>query len=663
MKNASVDTSVGATHASPSLPTARVYLCECGPIIKDAIDLDGLAERLAKLPEVGEVLKYSTLCSEDGKAWMMKDLAEHTDTPVVVAGCSPREHGTTFMDVCRVAGVNPYLLAMANIREQCTWVTPDKEQAGEKALAIIRSAVARALRQEPLDDQFIDANNDVLVIGAGVAGLTAAQMLAEGDRNVYLVERAPAIGGRTPLLGDVYPNLECASCMIESLMDEVLHHPRIEVLTYSEVEEVLGYFGNFTARIRKWARHVNPDDCYGCRTCHAACQVDVLSEFDNGLSKRKAIYIPYEGALPSATLIDESKCLHFQGQECDACVGACPFGSIDLSMKDEIVVKEIGAVILATGAEPKALEIPDEDAHVISSMTLERLLNSAGPTSGELCLPGLDSPRSIALIHCADEAGFAPTFSCSKICCMSFAKYIHQIHEKLPECAIHQFMWERCVGGKGFKEFANAIELTPGLAHIGLRPTDHIDSLAQEDKQVSIDYTLNGKPENLKVDLVVVSPILTGAKGIEKLASLLRVEIDNVGFVIEEHERLKPFKTRMEGVLVAGSARGPGDIQDAAAQGAAAAGNVLASLVPGRKLFIEPTTAEVDGEQCGACHTCVVTCPYNAVTFNSDTNTAEVNKLLCRGCGSCAAACPTGAAVHRHFTDEQLVAEIDAYLK
>ncbi len=640
----------------------RVYLCECGPIIKDALDLDGLGEHLNQSPEVEAVLRHGTLCSEDGRRWMAEDLSGHPDARVVVVGCSPREHGHTFMEVCCRAKINPYLLTMANIREQCTWVTSGKEQAAEKAQTIARAAVARVEQQIPLEERFIDTNTDVLVLGAGVAGLTAAQMLADGDRRVILVERTPAIGGRTAMLSDVFPDMECASCMIEPLMDEVLHHPRIEVLTHSEVEEVLGYVGNFTVQVRKRARHVDPEACYGCRTCHAACPVEVLNENDNGLSKRRAIYIPYEGALPNATLIDESHCLHFKGEDCDVCVGACPFGSINLEERDEIVERQVGAIVLATGAIPKPLDIADDDAHAISAMTLERLLNSAGPTGGDLYLPGFSPPRSIALIHCADEAGYAPAQACSKICCMSFAKYVRQIREKLPECEIHQLMWERCVGGKGFKEFADASEGTPGLNRIGLVAEDRIDAVMQNAGKVEISYSRGGKGEVLAVDLAVVSPPMTGSPSVASLAALLRVDIDGDGFVKEEHERLRSFRTRMEGVLVAGCARGPGDIQDASSQGAAAAGSVLSALVLGRQLRVEPTTATVDGQMCGACHTCVVTCPYNAVSFDKDGDTAAINELLCRGCGSCAAACPTGAIVHRHFTKDQLRAEIDALL-
>jgi heterodisulfide reductase subunit A len=316
---------------------------------------------------------------------------------------------------------------------------------------------------------------------------------------------------------------------------------------------------------------------------------------------------------------------------------------------------------LATGASGKAVETASGDG-VIGAMALERLLNSAGPTGGELKLPGRDEPKSVALIHCADGAGAAPTAGCDGICCMTFAKYAHQIHEKLPDCEIKRFVWERCAGGKGFRQFAAAAESESGVQSVTLGPGDRVEGLNSNGDRVEIAFTRNGAKEAVTVDMAVIAPPMEGADGVADLASLMRVELDGSGFVKEEHERLLPFRSRLEGIYVAGCARGPGDIQDAAAQGAAAAGAVLATLVEGRKLTVEPTTAEVDADLCGGCHTCVLTCPYQAVTFDREKRAAEVNKLLCRGCGSCAAACPAGAIAHCHFTDRQLEAEFLSYL-
>jgi heterodisulfide reductase subunit A len=442
----------------------------------------------------------------------------------------------------------------------------------------------------------------------------------------------------------------------------VLHHDAIEVLTFSEVEQVLGSLGSFRVQIRKRARRVDPDGCYGCSTCHAACPVEVPSACDEGLVTRKAIYIPYEGSLPAVSLIDEEACLALQGQQCDACVPACPFGNIDLSATDEILERDVGAVIVATGAEtglPDDLTMPDG---VISSMTLERLISSAGPTSGEIRLPGREAPRSIALIQCVDEQCTGPSASCSKVCCMAFSKYVLQIREKLPDCRIHQILWERCAGGKGYREFAWRSDRTGGLEQSWLERYDVIEAPVAGDGGVLVRYTREGKPVELPVDMAVVAPPLRGARGAADLATMLRVDLDEHGFLVEENGHLATFRTRVQGVQAAGCARGPADIQESSAQGAAAAGDVLAALVPGRRIGVEARAARVSEELCGGCRTCVLTCPYKAVTYDAGKRAATVNDVLCRGCGSCAAACPAGAITARHFSDEQIAVEISVHM-
>ncbi len=639
----------------------RIYLCECGPIIKDAIDLDRISQGLGADTGVDRVAKYSTLCSVEGRQWLREELEKDPDCRVVIAGCSPREHGATFMDVCRQAEFNPYLLTMANIREQCIWVTLDRYQAEEKALRMIRAASSRVVEQQPLEESEIDCSTDVLVVGSGVAGLNAARMLAEGGRRVTIIEREPAVGGRAAMLSEIYPNLECGSCMLEPLLDDVLHHPNIECLTDSEVEEVLGFFGNFTARIRKSARRVDVGSCYGCRTCVEACPVEMPSASDCGLSTRKAIDTAYAGALPNATAVDGENCVHAQGGQCTRCADACPFGAIDLDAADETVERKVGAVIVATGAETEPLDrTGGSTGRVLTAMAFERLLNASGPTGGELRLPGSDGPRSVALVHCSDGLGRAPVERCSKICCMAFAKYAHMIGQKLPECTVHEFLWDRCAGGKGFREFCSETATQTGLRQEWFRPGDRIESVSEGDSGVTIRYTRDGRTGEVAVDLAVLSPPLRGSRGTEELGSVLRIEREKHGYFVEAHGHLRSSHSRVEGIYLAGCAQAPRTIEESASHGAAAAGSVLAALVPGRKLAVDPATAAVDGDRCGACHTCVTVCPFGAATFDDTERTASVNKVLCRGCGTCGASCPTAAIRVHHFADEQIRAEIGA---
>jgi len=641
---------------------ARVYLCECGPIMNEGIDLATLEARIRTLPEVAAVSRYATLCSEQGRTWLADEIAAHGDDLVVIGACSPREHGTTFMNACRRGGLNPYLMAIANIREQCAWITGGKNPATIKAERLIRSAIARVRVQRPLVESEIECNPDVLVVGAGVAGLTAARQLARAGRRVFLVERTPAIGGRVGLLGEVFPNMECASCMIEPLMDEILHHPQIQTLTYSEVESVRGSFGNFIVQIRKRARYVDSGGCYGCRTCQAACPVEIPNEFDFGLSRRKAVYIPYTGALPNASLVDATVCRRFHGEECSACAEACPFGNIRFDTSDEMVELQVGAIILATGSEPATANKKPLPKRVISSMVLERLINSAGPSEGSVNLPGEAPPRSIALIYCADEAGKAPASSCSKVCCMSMAKYRHQLQQKLPDCTVVEIVWERCTGGKGYREFARHVDTHFPVPRIRLGDCDRVLRFADHGNTVGIRYTQDGMTADLDVDLAVIAPPLRGSETNRRLGQLLRIAVDDQDFFVEEHRHLQSHRSLIEGVMLAGSSQGPKDVQESTAHAAAAAGEVLSLLIPGRKLKVEPATAEVQEDRCAGCGICVLTCPYQAVSLDQTRRVAEINQLLCRSCGTCAAGCPSGAIEARHFTNEQLWAEVEALL-
>ncbi len=636
----------------------RIYLCECGPIIRDALDLDALGEAVRGIDGVQSVKRHATLCSTEGQAWMASDLAEHTDCRVVVAACSPREHEETFRGVCREAGINPFLLGIANVREQCAWVTPDIRQGTDKALKVVRAVVARTMCQVPLEEKRVDCISDVLVVGGGVAGLTAARLLAQGDRNVVLVERTGALGGRAALLSEVYPSMECASCLLEPLMDEVLHDPRIEVMTASEVEKVLGIAGNFTATICRRARHVDTSGCYGCGTCVASCPVQVPNEVDEGLGTRGAIHFSYTGSLPAVPILDERTCLAFNGRPCDACATACPFGNIDLGALEEKVERRIGAVILATGGRTRLDR--DLGPRVISAMALDRLLNPSGPTGGEVVIAGA-SPRSVALIHCVDERGDGPCQTCSKTCCLTFARQARRLLEKLGQCEIHQIFWERCAGGKGHREFSDEARGAAGLHQVQLASDDFLQAPRTEGDHAVVRYTHRGRPMALRVDLAVIAPPLDGTAGDDALIVGMGVQIDGRGFVIEENQHLLPFRTRVPGVLVAGAIRGPADVQDSCAQGAAAAGSALSTFVPGRKLAVEPATARVDATRCGGCRTCILSCPYGAARWDPDAGVAMIDEQVCRGCGSCASACPSGAIEARHFTGQQILAEIIAH--
>ena len=640
-------------------PKAMVVLCECGPIINELIDLDELARTTADLPGVGFVTRHATLCSETGRAFLAEKLREHPDLLPVIAACTPREHAEDFSAACEDAGRNPYTLARANIREQVAWVTPDKPAATAKAADLVAAAVARVALQQPLTAPEIDCETSALVVGAGVAGITAALTLADAGRSVTLVEREPVVGGKVPLLSEIYPGMDCAPCLLDPLMDRVLHHPDIEVLTCSEVEDVLGYLGNFTVTVRRHARHVDAEGCFGCRTCHAVCPVRVPDTLNAGRSTRGAIYIPYAGALPNASVIDETSCLHFNGGECDACVAACPFGNIDLASGDDVLERRVGAIVLANGstistADNAVWDLPS----VVTTWEFERMINPDGPTAGDIRLADESVPHRIALVHCADANAEAPAASCSGTCCLALAKYVAEIGQKLPDAELVEFAWDRNLGGPHYCNLAASADLPGSMRVVRLDPTHRLRVSAAPDGRARITAYIDGREGDTDFDLVVMAPPHVGDPSVARLADMLGVDLDAAGFVLPADRRLITFESRVAGVYIAGSAAAEKPVPDAAAQAAAAAGAALSALVPGRRLVREATTAAVDDSRCGGCRVCTLACPYKAITFDDTRAVASVNELLCHGCGTCAAACPSSAITARHFSDEQLLAEI-----
>lgn len=637
-----------------------VFLCECGPIIKDLVDLDSLGERAGGLEDVAVVERYPTLCSADGKKWLTEKLQQNPGLRPVFAACSPREHVETLSEACVQAGVNPYLMGRANVREQCAWVTTDKAEATEKALHLVEAAVARALRNEPLSAPEIECGTSVLVVGTGVSGMTAALLIADSGRNVVLVEREPAVGGRVVLLAELYPDLDCAPCLLEPLMDRVLHHPNIEVLLQSQVEELLGYLGNYTARISVQPRHVDPDGCYGCRACSEVCPVDVADPINEGMSTRKAVHIPYAGALPNASVVDESSCLHFNGGTCEACVSACAFGAIDLSTTGETIERAVGGVVIATGSQLHTAGSLWDHPAVLTTYGFERILNPDGPTGGEVRLPDGTAPRTIAFVHCATAEGAAPAASCSRTCCLTLAKHAHEVAHKSPETRIVDIRFDGVLGGDQYRSMQLGEKRPATLEEVRLGAGDSVQVEPAEGGGVRIRYTAAGYETTIEADIAVMAAPHVGTPSAVEMERQMGVETDGRGFVISASSQLRSFCSRIDGIYVAGAAEGQKSVAEAAAQGAGAAGAVLSALVEGKTLVREAATAWVDPDKCGACGICVLTCPYKAITFDTETRRAIVNELLCHGCGTCAAACPSSAITAKHFTDDQIVAEIRA---
>lgn len=670
-----------------------VYICSCGTNISDNVDIDQLVQFSSSLENVVYVKLNSLLCSEDGKNFLAEDIIKEKPDRVVIVACTPKEHEKTFRNVLQKAGVNPYLFQMVNIREQVAWVTDDKNKATEKAKSYIRAAVKRVILHEPLEKKEIDCNTDALIIGAGPAGMEAAHMLAKAGRKVCLVEKNSFIGGRVARYEDVFPKMECASCMLEPKMDEILHDENIELLLNSEVREALGFLGNFVVKINKKAGFVDKEKCIGCGACYEQCPVKVKNEFDYNLSDRKAIYVPYTGALPNVPVIDKKTCLRFEGQntgpykeafeaglitreeyerfrnqDCKRCKEACMFDAINYEDTDEILERNVGGIITATGFELFDLSVLPQYGYekipeVYTSLEFERILAQTGPTGGKLLMKNSKEPESVAIIHCIGSRDKDYKDYCSSVCCLYALKFAHMIEKHSPAVKVYDIYADWCVPGKDNQAFLDSIKEWKNFELIQTTLPMNVVSKMKGDK-IDLHYIdISDKKRKVSADMVVLCPAMIPGKDTAKLSELLLIPQGREGFFAEGHTKLAPVSTNIEGIFIAGCAQGPKDIQNSVAQGAAAAGQALSILVPGRKLELDVMTAEIDEKVCAECMICVGLCPYKAIVIDKEKKVAVVNTVLCKGCGTCVAACPSGSAKSRHFTTEQIFAEIEEVLK
>ncbi|MFH1501867.1 MAG: CoB--CoM heterodisulfide reductase iron-sulfur subunit A family protein [Candidatus Eisenbacteria bacterium] len=653
-----------------------VFVCECGPNIGDAMNVAELVSRASGLPGVVHAERHRLLCSDEGKRVIEDAVRKHGLTRVVVAACSPKEHEKTFRGVLECSGLNPFLLQMANIREQCAWVTRDTALATEKAGRLIRAAVNRVARHAPLEAREIDCMPDALVVGAGVAGMSAALTMAQKARKVYVVEKEPWVGGSTVRCEDVFPGLECASCMLEPMMDELLHNDRIEVLTGTEVAEVLGSRGNYTVRVTTHARSVDIGSCIGCGTCAQACPVRVPDPQVAGQGERAAIDTPFAGALPSVPALDRNACPRYadgeagEGEPCGACAAACPFGAIDYSQEDVSRELTVGAVVLATGFTLFDSEtagrygwgtIPD----VRDALEFERMLSSNGPTDGRVVKASGDEPDTVALIHCVGSRTSEFHSYCSGVCCGYMLKFAHLIRKQLPDARVLDLCADLCLPGRGAERLHRELLADGKVEFLRTMEPGSVKVEERDGRPVVTYVSAQGEILSRECDVVVLAPAMEGGSDAARLAELFEIAPpdDASGFLESVHAKLAPVSTTSEGVFVVGAARGPCDIETAVAQGQAAAGKVLQSLVPGERLVLEATVATVDGDACSRCGVCVSVCPFGAMKRGREDGLIRADDTLCRGCGTCAAACPSGAASAMHFDDAQISAEIRGALR
>ena len=643
-----------------------VYVCHCGLNIAGSVDCEDVAKFAEALPHVVLSKDNRYTCSDQGQELIKNDIREHSLNRVVVASCSPRLHEPTFRKACEEAGLNKYLFEMANIREQCSWVhLHDRRAATEKAKDLVKMAVAKAALLQPSEEMEVPIIRRALVIGGGVAGIQAALDLADTGYKVYLVEKEPSIGGRMAQIDKTFPTMDCSICILAPKMSDVGHHPNIELLTNSEVVEVQGYIGNFRAKVLKKPRYVT-DDCTACDECVDVCPVVAPNEFDIGLAVRHAIYTPFAQAVPSTYIIDIDMCLNKDGViVCDKCIKACEREAINFEMKTETVELEVGTIIVATGADvfdPSSL--PNygygKYPNVITSLEFERLINAGGPSGGRLIRPSdMQIPKRVAFIQCVgSRSEKSGRFYCSNVCCMNTIKDSLLIKEHWPETEIYVFYVDIRAYGKGFEDLYRRAKKEGAMFIRGL-PAEIVEDRRNHSLWLIGENTLQKELYKLNFDMAILSIGLEPRNDSEIVQRLLTLSRTQDGFFMEAHPKLRPVDAATGGIFFAGCAEGPKDIKDSVTQASAAAGRASILMAKG-KVTVEAITPLYDPDKCTACGLCTKVCPYNAITLNKELKRIEIVEAACGGCGTCAAECPFGALTQNHFTDEQILAQIDA---
>lgn len=648
-----------------------VYVCHCGTNIAGVVDVEEVSNWAGEQPNVVCSRDYKFMCSSLGQELIEEDIKEHGLTRIVVAACSPHMHEKTFRGATERGGLNPYLFEMANIREHNSWSTTDKEAATRKAKALVNGAVERVVHHQPLEPIPVEINPGTLIVGGGIAGITAALELADAGNHVYLVEREPSIGGHMAQLDKTFPTLDCSACILTPKMVDVDQHPNITLYSWSEVENISGYIGNFNITVRKKARYVIEELCTGCGICEEKCPRKVVDEvFEAGLAQRKAIYTPFPQAVPKYPVLDPPNCTYFERGKCKACQILCPTGAIDFEQEDELIEFPVGNVILATGYDLfDSKRIPQYGygrlANVFTSLEFERMVNASGPTGGQIVLrDGETVPESIAIVHCVGSRDNNYHEYCSKVCCMYSLKFAHLVHERVPKAEVYNFYIDIRTPGKGYEEFYNRL-LEEGTHFIRGRVADVTDAArlpGEEGKLiVQAEDTLIGKQRRIPVDMVILSAGMEARHDSQDVSLMFGMGCDFNGFFTERHPKLDPVATMTEGIFIAGACQGPKDIPDSVAQGAAAAARV-AGLINQETVMMEPVRASINKETCSGCRLCNDLCPYNAIVFHEDQKLSEVITALCQGCGTCVAACPSSAINGAHFTNEQVLSEIEGIL-
>jgi len=653
-------------------PAARVgvFVCHCGGNISDVVDVRRVAERVAGGPAAFSTT-HMFMCSDPGQALIEQKVKEHELNRVVVAACSPTLHQLTFRRTLERAGLNQYLFEHVNVREQVSWVVEDKAAATRKAERLVRAAIARARHLVPLARRRIPIHPAALVIGGGIAGLVAARDLAQRGMTVTLVETRPFLGGRMAQLNTLFPTSERARDLLAGVIRDVSRNPRVTLLTNAQVVDSEGVVGDFRTRIRIEPRGVDERLAYPGNAI-AACPEETISDFDFGLSRRKAIYMAHPGCYPPVPAIDWHTCTR-----CGKCVSAVGGRGIDLHAKPREVELHTGVIVLATGYDPYEPMYGEFGygifQRVITLQQLNRMLDPEGPTGGQVLVDG-KPPRQVAFIHCVGarqvEGVHQPASDgrvhdyCARTCCTAALHAALEIKDRCPSALVTSFYQDIRTYGRGHEDYYEQASERGVLFvryHSARPPRVLKDPKGEWPLTVrATDLLTSGLDVEVPADLVVLA---TGVvpHDISELVTMYSCAVGYDSFLLEVHPKLRPVELAVSGVFLAGCCQGPMDVTECTAAASAAASKAAALIAQGQ-VEMDPFVAQVDEELCAGCGTCLTVCPYEAITHDASRRVAAVSEALCTGCGTCAGTCPSNAIQQAGFNDRQVMAELEALL-
>ena len=657
-----------------------VFVCWCGSNIAATVDVEAVKNALSVQPGVVFTTDYQYMCSASGQDLIKNAVRDHKLTGVVICSCSPRMHETTFRKTVQQAGLNPYMLEIANIREQVSWIHKNREEATEKAIILGRSAIAKVQLNAPLYSKESPVIKRALVIGGGIAGIQTALDIADAGFEVDVVEKKPTIGGKMAQLDKTFPTLDCAACILSPKMVDAGSNEKINLFTYCEVEKVSGFVGNFEATIKQKPRYVDPVKCTGCGACMEKCPSRKNpNEFNMNLDFRPAIYIPFAQAVPKLAVIDKDACIHFRNGKCGICkIKSCEAGAIDFDQKEEFFTRQYGAIVIATGynqIKPTKFDeyLYNNSKDVVTSLEFERIMNAAGPTKGELVCPSDGRhPKKIVFIQCVGSRGTScrDKSYCSKICCMYTAKHAMLVKDHHPEIDVTVFYIDVRTPGKNFDEFYRRAVEQYGVHYI----KGMVGKVEQGDGCLKIQASdlINNEQIHMETDMVVLAAAIEPDESARAIGTMLTASMDTNDFFTEAHAKLRPVESPTAGVFLSGMCQGPKDIPETVAQASACASKVIGLLAKDH-LMTNPCVAHSDPLLCNGCSQCANVCPYGAITYedrqvrgidvNETRRVAVVNEAVCQGCGACTVTCPSGAMDLLGFANDQIMAEVDAICK